>query len=361
MARPLPGDTFGAGDRHLMGSASSCVTEVRLSSAMPAAALERLHLYLPSSHYSYGAVYTSISTPELSPPPSPELSSADETLRSELSFSNTLLLLKAEFPWRLGSAQEHAVSPPWIWTSENLCGPPPYQTRDLERVLIQGWSSLIPQCEYNILFLMPTKAKLLTHLADSAAFIITISFCDLIPLGTEHTAAQFLQTTPIRRLPGWLAEEWYYVRRHRSGRTSSSRHYVCMLSFGSTTRFGKTEEMVKECFRTMTHHTPSLQWIVEAYKLEGSLMCNKVEVPESARFCGNASTCNAKSYTFKLAKPKSTTPKLITRSQSLLFGHTRSKASHAPTRRHPSLSIPGNLLLHQPLRGSPLRQESCSG
>jgi hypothetical protein len=112
MARPRAGDTSGAGHRHLTGSASSCVTEVRLNSAMPAAALERLHLYLPSSHYSYGAVYTSISTPELSPLPSPELSSADETLQSGLNFSNILLLLKAEFPWRLGSAQEQALSPP---------------------------------------------------------------------------------------------------------------------------------------------------------------------------------------------------------------------------------------------------------
>jgi hypothetical protein len=95
---------------------------------------------------------------------------------------------------------------------------------------------------------MPTKAKLPTHLADSAAFIITISFCDPNPLGTEYTAAQFLQKTPIRRLPGWLAEEWYYVRRYRSGRTSSSRHYVCMLSFGSSTGFEKAGEMVKGVF-----------------------------------------------------------------------------------------------------------------
>jgi hypothetical protein len=234
---------------------------------------------------------------------------------------------------------------------------------------------------------MPTKVQLLTRLADSAAFIITISFCDLNPLGTEYTAAQFLQTTPIRRLPGWLAEEWYYVRRHGRGRTSNSRHYMCMLSFGSSTPFEKAEKMVKECFRTATHHTPSLQWIVEAYKLEGSVTCNKVEVPESANFwdvasvcndkesltCnkveapesasyrGVASMCNAKSYTFKLAKPRSITPKLITPRRSLLFDHRSSKASHALTRRHPNLSIPGHLLLHQPLRGSPLRQESCSG
>lgn len=346
------GNTSGSDDRHLVVSASTCVTEVRLSSATPAAGLERLHLYLRSSHYSYGAVYTSISTRESSPAPVSEPSSANETLQSELNFSNTLLLLKAEFPWRLGSAEEQAVSPPWIWTSENLCGPLPYQARDLERVLIEGWSSLTPQCGYNILFLMPTKAKLLTHLEDSAAFIITISFCDLNPLEIEYTAAQFLQTTPIRVLPGWLAEEWYHVRRHRSSRTSSFRHYVCMLSFGSSTRFEKAERMVKECFRNMTHHTPSLQWIVDAYKLEGSLTCNKVEVPESARFWGDASTCNAKPYTFMLAKPKSVTPKSITPSQSALFDHICSRASHASTRRHPSLSIPGNLLLHQPLRGS---------
>jgi len=343
-----------------MGSDSSCVTEVRLSPATPAAGLERLHLYLPSSHYSYGAVYTSIYTPGSSLPPSPELLSADETLQSELNFSNTLLLLKAGFPWRLGSAKEQAVSPPWIWTSENLCGPPPYPSRDLERVSVEGWPSLISQCGYNILFLMRTKAKLLTHLVDSAAFIITISFCDLNPLEMEYTAAQFLQTIPIRRLPGWLAEEWYYVRRHRSGRTSGSRHYVCMLSFGSSTRFEKAEKMMKECFRTMTHHTPSLQWIVEAYKLEGSLTCNKVEVPESANFWGVASMCNAKSYTFKLAEPRSITPISLTPDRSLLFDHKSSKASHALMRRYPNLSIPGNLLLHQPLHGSPLRQESCS-
>jgi len=60
MARSLADDISGAGHRHLMGSAGSCVTEVRLSSVTPAAGLERLHLYLPSSHYSYGAVYTSI-------------------------------------------------------------------------------------------------------------------------------------------------------------------------------------------------------------------------------------------------------------------------------------------------------------
>jgi hypothetical protein len=57
-----------------------------------------------------------------------------------------------------------------------------------------------------------------------------------------------LQKTPIRRLPGWLAEEWYYVRRYRSGRTSSFRHYVCMLSLGSSTGFEEAGEMVKGVF-----------------------------------------------------------------------------------------------------------------
>lgn len=97
MARPQAGDTSGAGYRHLTGSASSCISEVRLSFATPAAGLERLHLYLPSSHYFYGAVYTLISTPESSPPLGPKLSLTDETLQSELNFSNILLLLKAEF------------------------------------------------------------------------------------------------------------------------------------------------------------------------------------------------------------------------------------------------------------------------
>ena len=97
MARPQASDTSGAGYRHLTGSASSCISEVRLSFATPAAGLERLHLYLPSSHYFYGAVYTLISTPESSPPLGPKLSLTDETLQSELNFSNILLLLKAEF------------------------------------------------------------------------------------------------------------------------------------------------------------------------------------------------------------------------------------------------------------------------
>lgn len=88
-------------------------------------------------------------------------------------------------------------------------------------------------------------------------------------------------------LSGWVAEEWYHIsRKHSAGRAGCSQQ-VCILSFDATVCLDNAEAVVKECLDTMTIHT-SLGWNIGVYRLEGSLVCHSIEVPESARFWRSA-------------------------------------------------------------------------
>ncbi|KAM0721510.1 hypothetical protein Q7P37_002434 [Cladosporium fusiforme] len=290
-------------------TAGSCVTQARLPASVPTVVkLDRIHRYLPSSPYTHAAIYTPISAPESHPSPDrkpPLISRTSEPPSNPLVPSDTLLLLKADFKWRLGFAQEQAASPPWIWKSEQLCGPPPYQTRDLERVQTASQPGIPSQY--------------------SAAYIIQINFCDHSDVQSGGVAVQFLQITAIRNVLGWLAEDWYDVR---ADGTSKTRHYSCMLSFDASTVLDDAQGIVRECLRIMTIHTPLLHWLVEAYKLDGSLTCSKAEPSESARFwnAGSLPLDKACGVGYKSAKPIKHQPAKLQTAKTQPVGSKRGRA-----------------------------------
>lgn len=108
-----------------------CLTEVLLPCIPFMERHQRLHLHLPTSPYSYGAIYTPIEDTAESRPRD-ETNTAVATVSS--SVPSAVLLLKGQFPFRFGGQVERAFSPPLSWTHEELCGKPfPYYARDLRR------------------------------------------------------------------------------------------------------------------------------------------------------------------------------------------------------------------------------------
>lgn len=114
-----------------MAALGGCVmTEVVLPPTLSLLDIhQRLHKNLPSSPYCQGAIYTPINEA------SEESSCLQGTITTSASGSppSTILVLKGDFKWRFGGEIEHNVSPPWTWTSEQLCGAPfPYCARDFD-------------------------------------------------------------------------------------------------------------------------------------------------------------------------------------------------------------------------------------
>ncbi len=97
----------------------------------------------------------------------------------------------------------------------------------------------------------------------------------------QHAAVDFLQTTAIRKLAGWVAEEWYDVNTNVPSETSDSVRYVCMLSFAATAPLDTAVAIVKECLGTATLHAPFLRWNLGVYKSEGSMACHKADPSET--------------------------------------------------------------------------------
>lgn len=121
-----------------------CLTEVLLPCIPLMERHQRLHRHLPSSPYSYGAIYTPIEDiAELHPRDETSIAVATKTI----SDPSAILLLKGQFPFRFGGRLERVFSPPLSWTNEELCGKPfPYYARDLRYLDSAARPSLIPQC-----------------------------------------------------------------------------------------------------------------------------------------------------------------------------------------------------------------------
>lgn len=96
-----------------------CLTEVLLPCIPLPERHQRLHRHLPSSPYSYGAIYTPVEDIAEHRPRN-EISTAVATKSS--SVPSAILLLKGHFPFRFGGQLERAFSPPLSWTNEELCG-----------------------------------------------------------------------------------------------------------------------------------------------------------------------------------------------------------------------------------------------
>lgn len=124
-----------------------CLTEVLLPCIPLPERHQRLHRHLPSSPYSYGAIYTPVEDIAEHRPRN-EISTAVATKSS--SVPSAILLLKGHFPFRFGGQLERAFSPPLSWTNEELCGNPfPYYARDLRRLSSVARPWLHPQRSSN--------------------------------------------------------------------------------------------------------------------------------------------------------------------------------------------------------------------
>lgn len=124
-----------------MHSRPACLTEVFLPPAPLLERHQRLHQHLGTSQYTYGAIYAPLDI-------LPSSAAAGVVGEPDLRLS-ILLLLEDDFQWRLGGRSEQAHSPPWSWSSEDLCGrPSPYYARDLLRLSSPTASSPNLHCSY---------------------------------------------------------------------------------------------------------------------------------------------------------------------------------------------------------------------
>lgn len=124
-----------------------CLTEVLLPPLQLLDRHTRLHINLPSSPYSHGAIYTRINEAV-----EQEIERSNEvaTQSSHASVNpsgSAILLLKGDLQFRLGGLLEQIASPPWSWTYENMCGSPfLYHARDLHCLESTARPALHPQC-----------------------------------------------------------------------------------------------------------------------------------------------------------------------------------------------------------------------
>lgn len=123
---------------------------------------------------------------------------------------------------------------------------------------------------------------MLTKLSVSPAYIVRLGFCDLRHQEPRHAAVGFLQTTSIRKLAGWIGEEWYGVDTNVPNGSSDSVRYVCVLSFYAAAPIDCAAMIVRECLSTATLHARFLRWNLGVYKLEGSMACHRADPSETA-------------------------------------------------------------------------------
>lgn len=125
-----------------MHTRPACLTEVFQPPAPILERHQRLHRHLPTSSYAYGSIYSPLDIV-------PSFAVAGKDGEPDLKLS-VLLLLEDDLQWRFGGQSEHAHSPPWSWTSEELCGrPSPYYARDLNHLSTLKATSPSPHhCSY---------------------------------------------------------------------------------------------------------------------------------------------------------------------------------------------------------------------
>lgn len=131
---------------------TDCVTEVTLDPSVTVHELyQRLHQHLPASPYTHGAIYLSVRDATQSPYQQ-ESQALLTTTPAVPSPPAPILLLRGNFKWRFGGKLEHSTSPPWSWTSEELCGKPyPYIARDFNSLHSMVGSTSTPRCPYTLI------------------------------------------------------------------------------------------------------------------------------------------------------------------------------------------------------------------
>lgn len=322
-----------------------CLTEVLLPALPFVDRHTRLHRYLPPSPYTHGAIYISVDAPVKVQDPSDRVTDGNHTYTA----SSNILLLAGEFNFRFGGRQEQHASPPWSWTHEELCGKPhPYYARDLHRFDSTARLAKHPQRLSTITLILAllailgpellAPAQFANHVSpDSAAYIMRLSFC-------STAVVDYLQTTQIPKLPGWLSESYYECHEQdRMPYLPGALRYVCIHCFDTTFARERVAALVDESFRLMRIHRPDLQCYIGTYQLEGSVAHQKA----SEHGEGPLDSWYSKATTRENLSPTSS---LATRQSSTL---------HSPPPPPPRQLVPIVSLLSLPDRqASDRRQET---
>ena len=133
---------------HSIDAFGNRVTEVGLPFTTPSVGLDRLQRHLPSSSYTYAALYTLRSARKAScRSQGVNFMGIDHISDENLQLKPaSLILLKSDFQWRFGGTREQEASPPWIWRSEQLCGQT-YCARDMSRFLAACRPTITAPCK----------------------------------------------------------------------------------------------------------------------------------------------------------------------------------------------------------------------
>lgn len=96
--------------------------------------------------------------------------------------------------------------------------------------------------------------------------MIRINLCSTI-------AIDYLQTSKVNKLSGWQSEDWYSCRESAPSLTTArSLRYVCIQNFNNSVDLWRAVKLITESLLTMELHRPFMQWYMDTYQLEGSLL-----------------------------------------------------------------------------------------
>ena len=103
-----------------------------------------------------------------------------------------------------------------------------------------------------------------------------MSYTIRLNLGSPD-AFDYLQTTQLRALGGWLSEESYRCSvSWQSDFITNALPYVYTQNFDATVDLQRATTLVAESLSMMELHKPGLQWYMETYRLEGSLQLHHI-------------------------------------------------------------------------------------
>jgi hypothetical protein len=90
-------------------------------------------------------------------------------------------------------------------------------------------------------------------------------------------AIDYLKTTQLRHLGGWLSEESYRCSEPwQATLITNALPYVYTQNFNATVDLRRATTLVAESLSMMELHKPGLQWYMETYRLEGSLQLHRI-------------------------------------------------------------------------------------
>lgn len=119
--------------------------------------------------------------------------------------------------------------------------------------------------------------------------MIRINLCSTI-------AIDYLQTSKVNKLSGWQSEDWYSCRESGpSSATARTLRYICIQKFDNSVDLWRAAKLITESLLTMKLHRPFMQWYMDTYQLEGSLLhhveTEDREVPCAVRAPSAKSEC----------------------------------------------------------------------